>query len=110
MDEQGNPIPINENPEYLNNQIIVQFKPSSISLPAGQYKSSTTLITASQVVRDLLNREQVTTVEKVFRKATEGDTLKTLVNGMQVKVQDLTQYFLLSFDKAINIEEKDKCV
>jgi hypothetical protein len=56
LDEQGNPIPINENSEYLSNQIIVQFKPSSILLPAGQYKSPTALVTSPQLVRELLNR------------------------------------------------------
>jgi hypothetical protein len=106
LDEDGKPISVNRKTEYVNNEIIVNFKPHTIQIPQGERTTTLENIQASNEIINNLKSEKVVKVRKVFRSFESEDTTKVLPSGKSVQTQDLSQFFVLKFSVNINVFDK----
>lgn len=103
LDEQGRTRTLPEGGEYVPNECIVQFLPNSIMVPSGLFSVGLTNAQGNSEVLQLLHEVGADSVRKVFRFKTDRDTIRMLESGQQIRVQDLSQVFVVSFPLAVDV-------
>lgn len=111
-DDQGNTIERQTEGDYVANEIIVRFRPGTVDVPADQRRipiagrpDVVENLIPNPDLRRVLQQTGVQALRKVFRKFAPGDTLRTLENGRQVEVPDLSQTLVLEFPSGANVPQ-----
>lgn len=104
LNEQGEAIPQTKTDQYRTDQIIVNFLPASITLPENRSEVIFEDAVMKQEVDQVLRAIGARKIRKVFQNFASTDTLRQLDDGKVVQVQDLSQVFLITFDRTINVQ------
>ena len=105
--KQSQKIPQEMIKKYGNvpDRILVEFKPGVIKLPRGVYGGPPDSITiTSPRVKTLCDSLGVVKIERSFKNAIPGDTLKISRTGKLVKVSDLSRWFDIYFSDSVNVK------
>jgi parallel beta-helix repeat protein len=103
LDENCIPIQQTVGDKFVPNEIIVHFLPGSITLPEGIDSIDVVAVKGNTEVVQLLRSVPSKKLRKVFKFFTERDTIRTLENGSKVRVQDLSQVFVITFQEKIDV-------
>ena len=101
----GEAIPSSGAPKYVDNEIIVKFIAETITLPEGRFEAALGEAAIDTEAKVLLETSGATSIKRIFRSFTQADTLQSLRTGETVRVQDLSQHFVVSFPWPIDVFE-----
>ena len=104
LNEQGIPLIQSTTQKFVQNEIIVNFLPGSISVPDNLHFVEIPNVQGKAGALQLLHDMHAKKLKKVFRFFTSRDTIRTLKSGKRVHIQDLSQVFLISFPDSINVQ------
>lgn len=93
--------------QYAPNQITVLVKKGAIGFPDKEAKRTAFVqeVTVSDhQLKHLLTILKCRSFKKIFPNAVQDDTLRLLEDGSLVRLYDLSRYYTVSFDSAINVE------
>lgn len=96
LSETGALLPTSsEAPTLATSEVIVRFASGTVGLPSGRTAAPTSAAQLPDGLQRALDAVGVNALRKVFPSLTAADTRRTLPNGKEVVLPDLSQTFLL---------------
>jgi subtilisin family serine protease len=92
---------------YAPNSVIILAEKGAIKYPDNGIRRTVSfeeVVVSNYVLEDFLKDLKAESFKKIFPNAIPDDTLRILDDGSRAKLKDLSRYYVVEFDSAINVE------
>lgn len=90
--------------QIIDRQIVVMFKPNTVSLPEGQTRTSIDQATMPSHIRDVLQAYDAQEIAKGMPNFQKSDTLRILSDGRRVRAPEWTNLFVITLSSGAQRE------